>query len=258
MKLIKFKYQKSINFGIFNTDTKIISLIEDPILTFPNIKKVNKTCQYKNIELLTFVEKPKIICIAPNSPKNQKLPEFKKDSSPVMYSISPTSLLKPFGTIKAKKYLGQIHVEGGLAVIIGKTISKIALEDVKKNILGYSCLNDITAKKRKNYDNNWVKIKSEDTFTPFGKWVETEVKDPDNLKLETIINGEVKNSTNTNLLSHSIYELISYISLLIPLKAGDIVFVTPSNFEEHINHNDTVTISIENVCDLVNNFKEID
>ena len=81
--------------------------------------------------------------------------------------------------------------EGELGVVIKDTTHRVSSDEAKRHILGYTCLNDVTARDLQSRDRQWTRSKSFDTFCPIGPCIETAL-DPDNLSLETLLNGEVR------------------------------------------------------------------
>jgi len=91
----------------------------------------------------------------------------------------------------------QVDYEAELAIVIGETASYVSESEAKKYILGYTCLNDITARDLQRLDSQWTRAKGFDTFAPIGPFIETEL-DPDNADIRLRLNGKVMQESNTS------------------------------------------------------------
>ena len=133
-----------------------------------------------------------------------------------------------------------------------KTIAhNVSREDAGRYILGYTCVNDVTARDLQSRDKQWTRSKSFDTFCPIGPCIETEL-DPANLSLETCLNGEIKQRTSTSDLIFSVPELVSFISHVMTLLPGDIIATGTTSGIGPMQPGDTVEIKIENIGTLRN------
>jgi 2-keto-4-pentenoate hydratase/2-oxohepta-3-ene-1,7-dioic acid hydratase in catechol pathway len=117
----------------------------------------------------------------------------------------------------------QVEHEGELGVVIGRIARNIpAGEDPLSYVLGYTCVNDVTARDLQRKDVQFTRGKSFDTFCPVGPWIETDI-DPGNVEVQTRLNGEVKQKGNTADMAFSVAFLIRYISEIMTLYPGDLI-----------------------------------
>jgi 2-keto-4-pentenoate hydratase/2-oxohepta-3-ene-1,7-dioic acid hydratase in catechol pathway len=122
-------------------------------------------------------------------------------------------------------------------------------------VFGYTCFNDVSERIAQITDGQWTRAKGYDTFAPIGPWIETEL-DPADLKVETYVNGEVRQSGRTSELIFDIPQLISFISSVMTLLPGDIIATgTPAGIGP-INPGDSVEIRIEGIGSLKNGVVE--
>ncbi len=118
-------------------------------------------------------------------------------------------------------------------------------------VLGYTCFNDVSERHNQVEDGQWTRAKGYDTFAPIGPWIETEIV-PDDLKIETYLNGELRQSAGTSDLIFGVAELISFISGVMTLLPGDVIATgTPSGIDR-MNPGDVVEVSIEKIGTLRN------
>ncbi len=116
----------------------------------------------------------------------------------------------------------RLDYEGELGVVIGKKCHAVERGKSSEVIFGYTCLNDVTARDIQKAVSQWTRGKSFDTFCPIGPHVETEL-DAMNTTIMTRLNGEVKQSSVTSLMTHDIDKLICYITECMTLLPGDII-----------------------------------
>jgi 2-keto-4-pentenoate hydratase/2-oxohepta-3-ene-1,7-dioic acid hydratase in catechol pathway len=172
-------------------------------------------------------------------------------AEPIIFLKPPSALLPSGGTILRPGGYGEIHYEGELAVVIGRTLKRVSPERALDGVLGYTCLNDVTARELQKRDGQWARAKGFDTFCPVGPRVVGGL-DPTNLRLVTRLNGEVRQDTCTSDLIFSVAELIAFVSTVMTLEPGDLLSTgTPSGVGP-IAPGDRVEIEIEGIGTLVN------
>ncbi|MCI1946460.1 fumarylacetoacetate hydrolase family protein [Clostridium luticellarii] len=159
----------------------------------------------------------------------------------------------------------QVDYEAELGVIMGKDGADIKLEDAEKYIFGYTIINDVSARDLQGKHVQWFKGKSLDTFCPMGPCIvyKDEIPFPVELDIKCMVNGEVRQNSNTKNLIFDIPHIISDLSRGLTLKAGDIISTgTPSGvgmgFEpvKVLKNGDVVECRIEKVGSLVNHVVE--
>ena len=145
----------------------------------------------------------------------------------------------------------QVDYEGELGVVIKSVARQVPIEDAMKHILGYTCVNDVTARDIQYREKQWTRAKSYDTFAPIGPCIETEL-DPANLSLETYLNGNLKQRASTSDLIFPIPDLVSFVSNVMTLLPGDIIATgTPAGIGP-MKPGDTVEVTIKGIGTLKN------
>ena len=188
---------------------------------------------------------------------NDEIPE-----EPVLFSKTPNVLIGPGEPIVIPGFLKdynfenpRIDYEAELAIIINKKCRNVAKENANNYIYGYTCMNDVSQRNIQNNDKSgWFRGKSFDTFGPIGPEIVKleDIKDPQNLKIETRLNGKTVQSGNTRDMIFYIPEIISYVSKQFTLFEGDIIMTgTPSGVGP-IHHGDVVEVEIEGIGILSN------
>jgi 2-keto-4-pentenoate hydratase/2-oxohepta-3-ene-1,7-dioic acid hydratase in catechol pathway len=205
----------------------------------------------------------KIICLGRNYAEHAKELNNEVPTEPLLFIKSSNVLIGHneniiIPDILAKIDKPRVDYEGELALIIGKTCKNVSRNDAYDYIYGFTCFNDVTARELQRSDiaNKlpWFKSKSLDTFGPIGPSIvlKGDIDDPQKLKIETKLNGEVVQSANTEDMIFKIDYLIEYISSFFKLEEGDIVVTgTPSGIGP-MNRGDTVEVVIEKIGVLKN------
>ena len=229
------------------------------------IKNNTKLIFNKNlddIELLTPLSNPsKIICLAFNYYDHAKDAGLTPSYEPVIFLKPRTALNNPYNDILCPGNVQRLDYEAEIAVIIGKTTKKISEDEAINSIFGYMIFHDVSARDIQFQDKQFTRGKSIDTFAPCGPWITTkdEINDPQNLKIVTKVNGEVRQNSTSSKMVIPIKKIISSLSQLITIEAGDIISTgTPAgvamsmNNPKYLKNGDIVEISIENLGTIRN------
>jgi 2-keto-4-pentenoate hydratase/2-oxohepta-3-ene-1,7-dioic acid hydratase in catechol pathway len=194
----------------------------------------------------------KVVCIGLNYRDHAKELGFDLPKEPLIFLKPGSAVIGHLDNILYPVQSERVDYEAELAVVISCRCSKVSPEETLDYILGYTCLNDVTARDLQIKDGQWTRAKSFDTFCPIGPCIETEISDPHNLDIRLILNGEIKQSSNTSNLIFSVSELISTISHIMTLNEGDVIATgTPSGIGP-MNRGDTVCVEIEGIGALEN------
>lgn len=245
MKIARLLYKNTESYGFVNGD-KVATKDEITYLTgvpipqsikeflfdgwFDEIKgKLDKLPYTDNLEKYTIqapIPNPnKIICLAFNYTDHAKEQNLQPPEDPAIVIKPRTALTGTKSDIICPHFITQLDYEVELALIIGKNCKNISAEYAKKVIFGYMILNDVSARDIQFKDKQFTRGKSFDTFAPCGPWITTadEVDDPQNLKLITKINGEIRQDSNTKNMFIKIPEIVSKLSKVMTLEKGDII-----------------------------------
>lgn len=170
---------------------------------------------------------------------------------PVLFIKTSSCVIGPQEGIVLPKESERVDFEAELGVVIGRPCENVSVEDAKKYIYGYTCLNDVTARDLQRKDGQWTRGKGFRTFCPIGPYVQTEL-DPSNVRVQGILNGEVKQDVTTDLLIKNVFELVSYISRVMTLLPGDIIATGTPKGVSPMKSGDTIEIVIEGIGTLKN------
>lgn len=174
--------------------------------------------------LLAPVVPRKIVCIGRNY--RDHAAEFGNDvpKEPLLFLKPPSAVIGPGDVIRIPAQSQRVDFEGELAVVIGKSASRIgADEDVRPYIRGYTIVNDVTARDLQKSDGQWSRAKGFDTFCPMGPLVTDEIDPESGIAVETRLNGEMKQHGNTGDLIFPIAALLRHITAAMTLLPGDVI-----------------------------------
>ena len=203
--------------------------------------------------LLPPVRPSKIVCMGRNYREHAAELGNEVPKEPLIFLKATSSLVSPGATVRRPKLSQRIDYEGELGVVIGKTCYQPAANaDIRKYILGYTCVNDITARDLQNKDGQWTRAKGFDTFCPAGPVVTDEIDPWAGVGVETRVNGEVRQKGNTCDFIFTLDAVIRYIAQAMTLFPGDLIPTgTPAGVGPVVA-GDVVEVSVEGVGTLRN------
>ena len=123
-----------------------------------------------------------------------------------------------------------------------------------KHIEGFACLNDVTARDLQKLDGQWTRAKGFDTFCPVGPKI-VKLDNPNNLKIQSFLNGELKQDSNTSNFIFKVEELVSFISKVMTLNPGDIIATGTPKGIGPMKKGDKIEVKIEGIGTLTNYVK---
>ena len=171
---------------------------------------------------------------------------------PLLFLKAPSAIIASGADIVLPGASQQVEHEGELGVVIGRIARNIPNdEDPLSYVLGYTCVNDVTARDLQRKDVQFTRGKSFDTFCPVGPWIETDV-DPGNVAVETRLNGEVKQKGNTADMAFPVPFLIRYISEIMTLYPGDLIATGTPAGVSRMKPGDVVEVEVAGIGVLRN------
>jgi 2-keto-4-pentenoate hydratase/2-oxohepta-3-ene-1,7-dioic acid hydratase in catechol pathway len=175
------------------------------------------------VRLLAPVAPSKIVCIGRNYAAHAAEMGNEVPKEPLMFLKPPSSIVGPEEAIVLTKYSRRVEHEGELALVIGRRCSQLSdAEDALSFVMGYTCLNDVTARDLQKSDVQFTRGKGFDTFCAVGPHIETAL-DPSNVLVETHVNGARRQSGATSLMTYPPAFLVRWISRMMTLMPGDVI-----------------------------------
>ncbi len=203
--------------------------------------------------LLAPVHPSKVVCVGRNYREHAAELGNEVPTEPLIFFKPPSSLLAPGREIRRPKLSQRVDYEGELGVVIGKACFKLSADqDVRPYILGYTCVNDVTARDLQNKDGQWTRAKGFDTFCPVGPLVTDEIDPWAGVGVETRVNGEVRQDGNTKDFIFALDVILRYISQVMTLSPGDLIATGTPKGVGALVAGDVVEVSVEGVGTLRN------
>ncbi len=243
----------------------MIDFIDRGSIAIHDLKSFNAKTAYAldAVEYLPAVNPGKIIAIGRNYQEHAAEGGSEPPKSPLIFTKLPNSLNAHNAPVILHEISEQIDFEAELAVVIGHRASRVSEAEALNYVFGYTCLNDVSARDLQFGDGQWVRGKGLDGFAPTGPFITTrdEIPDPQALKIEGILNGEVMQSSNTKMMIFGVAYLIHYITQAITLEPGDVIATgTPEGVgvfrkpPRLLQNGDVFEVAIENLVTLRNRF----
>lgn len=217
--------------------------------------KMDGGLSLEEVELLApLPDPPKIICLAFNYYDHARDAGLTPSEEPVIFLKPRTALNTPHGDVISPSYVKRLDYEAEIAVIMGSQVKKVSEEQSLDSVFGYMVFHDVSARDIQFRDKQFTRGKGIDTFAPCGPWITTkdEIKDPQNLRITTKVNGEIRQNSSSSNMVIPIKKIISSLSNLITIEPGDIISTgTPAGVAmsmkepRYLKQDDIVEISIE-------------
>jgi len=254
LRLVRFLFKEEAKYGILK-DGLIKSLKNGPFGQFgaSNREFAPDGNNYKldEVKLLSPCSPSKIVAVGLNYRSHAREMKVELPDAPLIFLKPSTAVIGPGENIVLPGFSQRVDYECELGVVIGREAKGVTVEEAKGYILGYTCFNDVTERYFQKKDGQWTRAKGFDTFAPLGPWIETEV-DPGNVKVETYLNGELRQQGHTSDLIFDVYRLLSFISGVMTLLPGDVIATgTPSGIGS-LKAGDVVEVRVEKIGTLKN------
>ena len=193
----------------------------------------------------------KIVAVGRNYAEHAKELGNETPTEPIIFLKPPSALLAHEGTIVRPPQSQRVDYEGELVIVIGSRAKSVRADRWRDVVKGFTCGNDVTARDLQKKDVQFTRGKSFDTFCALGPCIETEL-DPADLSVTTRVNGEVKQNGRTSQMVFPCAFLVEFISSVMTLEPGDVIFTgTPSGVGP-LNSGDTVEVEIQGIGTLRN------
>ena len=226
-----------------------------PLSDAPYLGGVQRGLQVplQSVRLLAPCEPSKIVAVGKNYHDHIQEFDSQVPETPILFIKPTTSINNPDSPIimPPAELTSRIDYEGELALVISRKACRVSAGEASGYILGYTCLNDVTARDIQKQDNQWTRAKGFDGFAPIGPVLTDEV-DPSNLAIRTRLNGRIVQESSTSMQIWKVYELVAFISQAMTLLPGDVITTgTPAGVGP-MQDGDLVEVSIEGIGVLRN------
>ena len=248
MKIVRFDQEGRSGYGVLDGE-KILPIWENP---FAGITETGETLVLSDVTLLAPCEPSKIVALGLNYRDHAAEFGHQVPEEPLIFLKPSTAVIGPEAAIIYPKMSRRVDYEAELAVVIGKTAHRVREDEALEYVLGYTCLNDVTARDLQKKDGLFTRAKGFDTFAAMGPWIETAIGDPDNVMVEAYLNGEPRQHASTSNMVFGVRRLIAFISEVMTLLPGDVISTgTPSGIGP-MRPGDVVEVRVEGIGTLRN------
>ena len=250
-RYVRFSDGGEARYGVENGD------MIDELGTAPWLggERTGRSVSADDVTLLAPVEPSKVIAVGYNyishredmtHEENRPIPEH-----PPLFLKLPTSITGPETDVVYPTDASDLHFEGELVVVIGKTASHVSAEEAGDYIFGVTAGNDISERQWQANDLQWLRAKASDTFGPLGPAVVTGLNYLD-LRVQTRLNGETMQDQSSIDHIHDIHAIVSFVSQYVTLHPGDVIYTGTPGATAAMKPGDVVEIEVEGVGVLRN------
>lgn len=247
MKIVRFAYGNEIAFGYLEGET--VKRVKGDVLR--GGQGGEPVARLEEVRLLAPCEPTKVVAIGPNYMETFRAKGNPFPEEPVVFMKPPSAVTGPGAPIVYPEMSQQVSFEAELAIVIGKRARQVPEEKALDYVLGYTCANDMSAKDLQKKDGQWTRGKSFDTFCPLGPAIATGLN-PNNLKITSTVNGQLKQDSNTSDMLFKPAWLVSYISQIMTIEPFDVIITGTPPGAGDVQPGDVIEIEIEGIGFLKN------
>jgi 2-keto-4-pentenoate hydratase/2-oxohepta-3-ene-1,7-dioic acid hydratase in catechol pathway len=256
MKICRFTYHGLFDpqYGMIE-DSVISPLIDADAFNYP-LRASASRIPLGEVKLLAPVVPSKIVCVGRNYKDHAAELGNTMPTEPLLFLKAPSAVIASGESIELPALSNQVEHEGELGVVIGRLARRLGpQDDPLAYVLGYTCVNDVTARDLQRKDVQFTRAKSFDTFCPVGPLIETSV-DPNDVNVTTRVNGEIKQQARTSAMAFSVAFIIRYVSQVMTLHPGDLIATgTPAGVSK-LKAGDEVEVEVEGIGVLKNSVQQ--
>ncbi len=242
--------------GTPEEDCVIVGLNGDPL--YVGLHLSNKEYPLSEVRLLSpVIPRSKVIGIGRNYAAHAAEMGGEVPTEPLMFMKPNTSVIGPDDPIFYPRQSNEVHYEGELAVVISRPCRDVPAAKFADVVQGYTVANDVTARDLQRSDGQFTRAKGFDSFCPLGPWIETEL-DTSDLRVQTFVNGEIRQDGRTSEMIFDVPTLIEYVSSVMTLLPGDVILTGTPEGVGPVDVDDEIEISISGIGNLTNKVKKRD
>jgi 2-keto-4-pentenoate hydratase/2-oxohepta-3-ene-1,7-dioic acid hydratase in catechol pathway len=247
MKIVRFRAGGKTRYGILEGN-HIVEYAGTPYGTF---KKARKRYPLRQTVLLAPVVPSKIVAVGLNYRDHAEEMHLDIPAEPVLFLKPVSALCGPDDPIVHPPQAERVDYEAELAIVMKKRCRHVPPERAREHVLGYTCLNDVTARDLQARDGQWARAKGFDSFCPVGPCIATDI-DPNGVDIESRLNGERRQASNTKNLIFPVEDLVARVSAVMTLLPGDLIATgTPAGIGP-MKPGDKIEVRIEGIGSLKN------
>ena len=236
--------------GIPAEDSMVVALAGDPL--YVGMHPTEEQHKLADVRLLApVIPRSKVDGIGRNYAAHAAEMGNDVPTEPLMFLKPNTTVVGPGDPIFYPRQSSNVHFEGELAVVIGRICRDVAPDRVKDVVYGYTIGNDVTARDLQKSDVQFTRAKGFDSFCPLGPWIETDL-DPSDLRVQTHLNGDLKQDGTTQDLIFDVPTLVAHVSSVMTLLPGDVILTGTPDGVGPMTPGDEVDVTISGIGTLTN------
>jgi len=249
MRIARYEYEGRARHGLADPESgKVREIAGGP---FDRVETTGDARRLEEVRILAPVVPGKIVAVGLNYKDHARELGMKIPEEPLLFLKAPSALNDPGGEIVYPPQSQRIDYEAELAVVIGRVAKNVKEKDAAAHILGYTGINDVTARDLQMKDVQFARSKGFDTFAPLGPWIVTDF-DPTEASVRCLVNGEVRQDGNTREMIASVYRLVAFISSFMTLFPGDVIATGTPPGVGSLRVGDVVTVEVGGIGALTN------
>ncbi|MCG6955428.1 MAG: fumarylacetoacetate hydrolase family protein [Gemmatimonadetes bacterium] len=242
---VRYEHQGRVSYGVLQGE-RIREIDGDLLGTHSD---TDRWVALDSVKLLQVTPARKIIAVGLNYQSH--LGQRESATYPGLFAKYPTSLVGSGADIVRPPDSKNLHYEGEMVLVIGKTCHQVTRVLAMACVFGITAGNDVSERDWQANDLQWFRAKASDTFGPVGPTIATGL-DPDDVQVETRVNGEVRQHARTSNLIFDVPTIVSYVSRYVTLEPGDLIFTGTPGSTKAMNPGDVVEVEVEGVGVLRN------
>jgi 2-keto-4-pentenoate hydratase/2-oxohepta-3-ene-1,7-dioic acid hydratase in catechol pathway len=215
------------------------------------IRGIHGEVALADVVLLAPCKPTKVICVGLNYRDHAEEIGMSLPDEPILFLKPPSTVIGTGEAIIAPVEASRLDYEAELVVVIGRRARRTATDEAMSYVAGLTAGNDVTARNYQTPNSQWTRAKGYDTFAPIGPVLARDL-DPSDLEVKCLVNGELRQRSNTDQMVFSPPELVSFASSIMTLEPGDVIMTgTPPGIGE-LHPGDRVEVNIEGIGRLLN------
>ena len=252
-RFVRYQSEEGVSYGLVDGDE--VWEIEGDL--FGSYTVTPNSFDIGDLEILAPTDPSKVIAVGLNYRSHLDMAARDLGTSdevaqyPGLFAKYPTSIVANGADIVKPADSENLHFEGEMVLVIGRTASNVSVEEAEDYIFGVTVGNDISERDWQAADLQWLRAKASDTFGPVGPFIVNGL-DYGNLMVQTRVNGEVRQSASSADLIFDIPTIVSYVSRYVTLFPGDLIFTGTPGTTQATEPGDIVEVEIEGVGILSN------
>ncbi|MDE9366323.1 fumarylacetoacetate hydrolase family protein [Luteipulveratus sp. YIM 133132] len=253
MRIARYTTGEDPTYGLVDgAGDKIAEISGDPL--YSKIELTGRTTTVDEVRLLApVIPRSKVIGIGKNYAEHAREMGGEAPTEPLMFLVPNTAVAGPDDPVVMPPQSQRVDYEGELAVVIGRMCKDVTPQEARQVVFGYTVANDVTARDLQKSDGQWSRAKGFDTFCPLGPWIETDL-DVSDLRLQTRVDGEVRQDGTTADMIHDVWTLISHASQAFTLLPGDVILTGTPEGIGPVEPGQRVEVEIDQIGVLGNPF----